>query len=69
MSKKKDLLGFISKLYFNPKVITNLNQNIISNEMKEPNTSFNNTVIISFIFLISFVNQCKTVLSIKLCKF
>ncbi len=50
MLKKKSLLRFISKLYFYLKVINNLNQNIIADNIKETYMSFNNTFIMSFIF-------------------
>jgi hypothetical protein len=56
MPKKKDLLELIFKLSFNPKVITNLNQNIVPDSTKKPIIFFNNAVIIASIVVVSFIS-------------
>ncbi len=56
MSTKRDLLGLIPKLNFDTKIITYSNQNKSLNINKRPFISFNNTVILSFIFLVIFVS-------------
>jgi hypothetical protein len=56
MLKNKDVTELISKLSFNSKVITDLNQSIILDSTRKPYMFFNNSVITSFIFLADFVS-------------
>lgn len=55
MLKNKGIKTFISELYFNSKVITDINQNEILDNTKRHHIFFNNTVATSFIFLVDFV--------------
>ncbi len=55
MLKNKSITRFISRLSFNSKVITDINQNEILDNAKRQYIFFNNTVTTSFIFLVDFV--------------
>lgn len=55
MLKNKGIEILISRLYFNSKVITDINQNEILDYTKRPHMPFNNTLTTSFIFLVDFV--------------
>lgn len=55
MLKNKSITRLISKLSFNSKVITDINQNKILDNAKRPYIFLNNTVTTSFIFLVDFV--------------
>jgi hypothetical protein len=50
MLKNKGVERLFSKLYFNSKIIININQNEILDNAKRPHIFFNNTVTTSFIF-------------------
>ena len=55
MLKNKGVERLFSKLYFNSKIIININQNEILDNAKRPHIFFNNIVTTSFIFLVDFV--------------
>lgn len=55
MLKNKGINTLISELYFNSKVITDINQNEILDSTKRHHIFINNTVTTSFIFLVDFV--------------